>query len=238
MVEKNQLTNGKLLSHQGKENVSGRDGQAPLILCDVDTGKAGQLRELLLREPQLLPDLQNLGCSSFVSHDEVPVTHIARTCQVQKSTMNERLSELKKRRKALGLKQEDLAAWIGKERATYTRKEKGDFPITIEEWDIIEGKLTEIELEKSRAREVVPPCGILDRDHVETICRKIGVIYASGNEAAINSLECHLEGLVSMITNREVVTEILNSLNILMNDNLDFHRRLNAHDKEFGTIKN
>ena len=82
-----------------------------------------------------------------------------------------------------------------------------------------------------------PPCGILDRTHVESICRKIGGVYGSGNKAAINSLECHLEGLVSMLSNKETVNEIMNGLNVLMSNHEDLRRELNTIQTDIGGIK-
>lgn len=137
------------------------------------------------------------------------------------------LVELKEMRERAGVTHAVAAEWIGKSRIAYTKKELWDNPTLPIEYDLVKLKLERI-LEEKEKKEVVPPCGILDREHVESICRKIGGIYGSGNKAAINSLECHLEGLVSMLSNKEAVTEIMLSLNVLMNNHEDLRRELNT----------
>lgn len=236
MVQRNSLTDRELLAEQGKEDIAGRDGQSTLVLCDIDPRESGQFGKSLLRKPQILPDLQNLGCSSFIFHGKVLVAHKNRTCQAQKSTMQERLAELKRRRKALGLKQENLAGWIGKERATYTRKEKGEFPLTVQEWDTIDAKLSELEQLQARPKEVVHSYSA-DTGRMREVREKIDLLYKQPDSSAVRTFERGLTWIVDMLEQETMMRDMLQKLNILLDDNQDFHKRISGMENDLNELK-
>jgi hypothetical protein len=152
------------------------------------------------------------------------------------STQN-RLEELKRRRKALRLVHEDIASWIDKGRATYTRKEKGEIPITMEEWDTIEAKLSEMEMAKSFKKEVVPGCILMEIDADKKICSSIARVYKSGQKDIILAFETGMKVIVSMLDREDQMGEILNKLNTLIFDNNEFHYRLDKNDGRVESIE-
>ncbi len=129
----------------------------------------------------------------------VTITNNIQTGKVIVKNIMESLADLKELRENAEVNQETAAEWIGVVRSTYTRKEKGDLPTAFAEYALVKLKL---ELILESKKEVMPPCGILDSERVEDICRNVGVIYKSGSQPAINSLVCHIETLVSMLVGR------------------------------------
>lgn len=128
------------------------------------------------------------------------------------------IKEIKERRKSLGLTQEDVAQWLEIKRSTWAKKEKGTIPVTTKEYQLVVEGLDRTLQKLEKQKEVVPPCGILNSECVETICRNVGVIYESGSQPAINSLVCHIENLVSMLVGRGQMQDVIERLNTIQTD--------------------
>lgn len=167
MVQKPLFTDRELLAQDGQEDISRRHGVSALVFRNGAARDPGQPGKLFLSKPELFPDLLHFGRSCGSHADTINETQ--RECQEHFVPMISKsdLKMIRRRRKALDLKQEEVAAWIGKGRSVYVKKERGDVPLSLEEYRIIVAKLNAMEGKTSSWPDGQSPPGPEsgERDH-------------------------------------------------------------------------